>query len=392
MIVAHLDCFSGISGNMLLGAVVDAGLPQAALEEELGKLDLPGWRLRIEPVRRRGLAATLVEVETEGTPPRRDLNDIRRLIAASALAEEVKRTAAAVFGRLAEAEAAAHGEAVERVHFHEVGAVDAIVDVVGAVAGLHRLGVARVTASPLPLGGGWVEFSHGRFPVPAPAVAELIRDVPVYGGPVESELVTPTGAAILTTLCQAYGPLPSMRVRSVGYGAGSRDLSHPNALRLFLGEQAEGTGDEALVLLETNIDDMNPELFEHVMDRLFEAGALDVFLTPIIMKKGRPATMVSALGEVGRRDELAAILFAETTTLGVRIQELTRRCLAREVVEVETRWGRVRVKVARSDGITTISPEYEDCRRLARESGVPLKEIYAEAGVRAREIAAKADG
>jgi len=383
--IAYLDCFSGISGDMLLGALVDAGLALADLRADLSRLPLRGYEITAEKIAKQGIAGTLVRVTADGSQTHRRLHDILDIIGRAELPPEVAGPAKRTFERLAEAEARVHGTTIDEVHFHEVGAVDAIVDIVGAFCGLQRLGIEEVYASPLPLGGGWVDTAHGRLPVPAPATVELLHGVPSYGGPVEAELVTPTGAAILTTICRHFGEMPPMTIRAVGWGAGSKDLPHPNLLRLFLGEPAKRPQEQRLVLIETNIDDMNPELFGHVMERLLEAGALDVFYTPIVMKKSRPATLVSVLSEPPLVDTLSDILFRETTTLGVRLTDVARRCLDREWREVQTEYGPVRVKIGRlDDDALTIAPEYEDCVRLAKEKGVPAKAVYEAARTAAR--------
>ncbi|UCH33041.1 MAG: nickel pincer cofactor biosynthesis protein LarC [Armatimonadota bacterium] len=382
MKTAHLDCFSGASGNMLLGALVDCGLDRDGLQSALSGLDLKGWRLRAERVQRGPIECTLVEVEVSESQPERRLAEVLGVIERGSLDLQVARRAGDIFRRLAEAEASVHGVAVEDVHFHEVGAVDAIVDIVGTVVGFGMLGIERATCSPLPLGSGWVETDHGRLPIPAPATAKLLEGFPTYGGGAETELVTPTGAALVTGLCDSFGPMPAMTVRRVGYGAGSKDLPHPNCLRMFLGDAAApgASAAETLVVLETNLDDMNPEFYERVVERLFEAGALDVFITPIIMKKSRPASLLTTLAAPDKQAELLRILFRETTTLGVRAREVSRHCLDRDWVTVETPFGQVRVKIARLEGeIVTVAPEYEDCRRLAREKGVPLKDVYERA-------------
>jgi hypothetical protein len=378
--IAYLDCCSGISGNMLLGALIDAGLSLDDLRADLSRLPLQGYELKAERVTKGGIAATHLEVAADQEHAHRGLDDILQIISQSGLPKEVTDPARRIFTRLAEAEARVHDQPVDQVHFHEVGAVDAIVDVVGACCGLHRLGVSEVYASAVPLGGGWVETAHGRLPVPAPATVELLKGVPAYGGPVLTELVTPTGAAILTTLSRSYGQLPPMIVRSVGSGAGTKDLPHPNVLRVFIGEMAAELLEERLVALETNLDDMNPEFFDYLMDRLFAAGALDVFYTAILMKKSRPATLVTVLTEVASASALREVIFRETTTLGVRAYEVSRLCLEREWREVNTEFGPVRVKVGLvGSDIVTAAPEYEDCRRLARESGTPVKTVYQAA-------------
>lgn len=379
MKLIYLDCCSGLAGNMLLGALMELGVGEEALRAELAGLRLAGWRLTARQVKKGALSATLAEVEVTAPQPHRNLTDILALIADSTLPAPVKERSAAVFHRLAQAEAEVHGEPVEQVHFHEVGAVDAIIDVVGTVAGLHRLGVEKVFCSALPLARGWVQTAHGALPLPAPATALLLRNVPTYGVEGEAELVTPTGAALAAALAESFGPQPPMVLRAVGLGAGNADLPHPNVLRAFLGESAAPTDEitERLALLETNIDDMNPEFYESVMARVFAAGALDVYLTPIIMKKSRPAVLLSALCSLSDKDAVFRAIIAESTTLGVRIQELERRCLAREFREVETPWGKVRIKVARLEGkIVSAAPEYEDCKRLANQHNLPVREIY----------------
>lgn len=378
--IAYLDCFSGISGDMLLGALVDAGVALDDLRADLSSLPLSGYEVQASQVVRQGIAGTHVVVSIGGEHAHRGLREVLGIIEGGDLPSEVVEQSRRIFTRLAEAEGRVHNRPAEEVHFHEVGAVDAIVDVVGACCGLRRLGITQVHASPLPLGGGWVESAHGRLPVPAPATVELLKGVPAYGGPVEAELVTPTGAAIVTTLCESYGPMPPLTVRGVGWGAGSREFEHPNLLRLIFGEAAAEVSEQRLVVLETNVDDMNPEHFDHVMERLFAAGALDVYYTPIVMKKSRPATLVSVLAQPGHVDALAEIIFRETTTLGLRLRDVSRRCLEREWCEVETEHGRVRVKVGRMGSqVMTVAPEYEDCRRLAQATGVPLKAVYEAA-------------
>jgi uncharacterized protein (TIGR00299 family) protein len=375
--IAYLDCFSGVSGDMLLGALIDAGLSLANLREDLSRLPLSGYEITAEEVTRAGLRGTQVHVTADHTHEHRGLADVLDIIGGAELPEEVTGPAEAAFRRLAEAEARVHGTCASEVHFHEVGAVDAIVDIVGAFCGLRRLGVAEVHASPLPVGGGWVDTAHGRLPVPAPATAELLKGVPTVAGPAEAELVTPTGAAIVTTAARGFGAMPAMAVQEIGWGAGGRDLPHPNLLRIFLGESAQTPREQHLVLIETNLDNMNPELFGHLMDCLFDAGALDVFYTPIVMKKSRPATLVSVLADPAQADSLREILFRETTTLGVRTRDVARHCLEREWQKVETEYGTVRIKIGRlGDEMLNASPEYEDCVRLAKERGVPAKVVY----------------
>ena len=379
MKLVYFDCPSGISGNMVLGALLDAGLGLDALKEALAGLRISGYEIEARKVKRRGIAGTLVDVRASEGEMERALGDILEIIGESDLPEDVKERAGTIFTHLAQAEARVHGVSVEEIHFHEVGGLDAIVDVVGSVIGLKLLGIEEVYSSPLHLGRGFVECTHGLLPVPAPATLELVKGVPVYGWDIEAELVTPTGAAIITALAK-FDPPPPMQVERIGCGAGHRDLPIPNLLRLVIASVPGEFEEEIVVLLETNIDDMNPEFYEHVMSRLFQRGALDVFLTPIQMKRNRPAVMLSVL--VGQKDvdEVLGVIFEETTTLGVRMQEIRRKKLSRENILVDTCYGPISVKVARLGGvIKNISPEYEECRRIAERQGIPLKVVYEEA-------------
>ena len=396
MRVAYLDCFSGISGNMVLGALLDAGLELDELRDALARLSISGYELEAERVRRRGLTGTHVEVKVEGHGPERHLHDIEAIITNSQLRDDIQQRSLAIFRRLAEAEAKVHGAPIHHVHFHEVGAVDAIVDIVGAVVGLDLLGIERLYASPVHIGRGTTTCAHGVIPVPAPATAELLRGVPVYGRDVDAELTTPTGAALLTSLVESVGAAPSMSVSHIGYGAGTRDLPHANMLRISIGESQQG-GDgyaqDQVVVLETNIDDMNPEFYDHVMGRLFDAGAVDVFLTPIAMKRSRPGTLLTALTTEDRMEEVVTALFEETTTIGVRFAPMQRWILRRERALAETAYGAVAVKVARrGETVMNVAPEVEDCRRLAREQGVPLKAVYQAAQEAAGGCPAEKEG
>jgi len=394
--IAYIDCFSGISGNMVLGALVDAGLEIEQLRTKLARLPISGYTLEAEPVRRRGLRGTHVAVNVAEQHVERHLADVEAIIQDSDLPESVKTRSRKIFRRLAEAEAAVHGLPVEKIHFHEVGAVDAIVDVVGAAIGLWLLQVDQVYASPVHVGRGTVTCAHGTLPVPAPATMELLRGVPIYGRDVEAELVTPTGAAILTTLAKGFGEAPPMRLNHVGYGAGTRELPIPNLLRLSIGEavakpethpgKSSGYEQDVVTLIEANIDDMNPQWYEHAMDRLFNAGALDVFLTPIQMKRSRPGVTLSVLVEEEHLTSVLDVLFSETTTIGVRTCPMQRWKLNRERIVVDTRYGPVGVKVARRGSeLLNVAPEHRECQRLAEEQGVPLKEVYQTAVVSARK-------
>lgn len=389
MKTAYFDCIAGASGDMILGALLDAGLPEATLRHELAKLHLDGFDLRCSQVNKQGFSATKVDVLVTDDVPARHLPDIETIVQESELPPSIKAAAVKIFRRLGEVEAGIHGTTLDQVHLHELGGIDTIVDVVGALVGLVALGVEQVVASPLPVGRGFVRGAHGAIPLPAPATVALLKGVPIVGSELEVELVTPTGAVLLSSLATTFGPIPAMTLAAVGYGAGGRELPIPNVLRLLLGEQArpEQAITETLTMLETNIDDLNPEIYDYVMARLFEAGALDVFLSPIQMKKNRPATLLRLLCRPGQVDVLTTILFAETSTLGVRQQSVTRHCLARSVHTVETPYGPVRVKVAQwGEGKTKAAPEYEDCRRLAETKDVSLREVYRAAERAAEEV------
>ena len=370
---------------MVLGALVDAGCDLAQVEAQLRQLPVHGFKLSAEKVIRRGLAATHVKVESSEHHPHRSLFDILQLIEHSELPTRVAKRAIQIFRRLGEAEARVHSLPIERVHFHEVGAVDAIVDIVGASAGFELLGIREFACSALNLGSGRVETEHGILPVPAPATAELLRGVPTYSTGIQRELVTPTGAAIVTTLVSRFGEQPAMTTRTIGYGAGTAELSEqPNVLRVSVGEsaaqQAVAPIDETIVVLEANLDDMSPQIYGYFVDRALEAGALDVFLTPAQMKKNRPGQLVTVLCEPTECERLEELIFRETTTLGLRRSNVQRRGLQRESVPVETPLGPLRMKVARLDGrILNAVPEYEDCKKVAAERRVPLKRVLAEA-------------
>jgi len=396
MRIAHFDCFSGISGNMVLGALVDAGLDVERLKAELAKLPVSGYALRVEEVHRHGLRGMHVEVEVSEQGVERHLHEIEEIIHGSDLPEAVKDRSVAIFRRLAKAEAQVHGMPVDHVHFHEVGAMDAIVDVVGAAVGLWLLGIEDITTSPVHVGRGTITCAHGTLPVPAPATQELLRGVPIYGRDVEAELVTPTGAAILTTLVEQFDYAPPMQVEQVGYGAGTQDLPHPNLLRVSIGEtedKAEGYEEDVVTAIEANIDDMNPQLYEHVMDRLFDVGALDVFLTPIQMKGSRPGVQLTVLVAEEHIKDTLDVLFAETTTIGVRTCLMRRWKLGRERVVVETRYGPIGAKIARrGEAVMNVAPEYRECQRVAAEQDVPLKEVYQAAMEVAREYVGKEEG
>lgn len=463
MKIAYFDCIAGASGDMILGALVDAGLPLEALRQRLSALHLTDFELRARRVAKNAFAAMKVDVIVADDVPERRLADIEAIVTDSDLAPEIKERAVAIFHRMGEAEANIHGTTLADVHLHELGGVDTIVDVVGALAGLDALGVEQVVVSPVPLGRGFIRGAHGQIPLPAPATVALLKGAPVVGSPLEMETVTPTGAALLTSLASSFGPIPPMTLTAIGYGAGSRDLPIPNVIRVLIGESMPTPKPQAphhhphphehghehphdhehdhahehphrhdhehdhphthdhehphdhdhshphdhehphsptpplptpqspstvyclpstthLSVLETNIDDLNPEIYGYVMEKLFEAGALDVYLSPIQMKKNRPATLLRVLCRPDDVQTMTAILFAETTTLGVREQTVARHALPRVIEHVDTPYGPVHVKVAElPDGTTKRAPEYEDCRRLAAQHSVPLREVYRAA-------------
>src|SRR6266478_667778 len=381
---AYFDCFSGISGDMTLGALLDAGVSVEQLRGELQGLNVPGWELSTEKVWKNGMAATYAKVRTQDTQTHRSLSTILGIIEKSSLAPGVKEPAAAIFTILGEAEAAVHDVPLEKIHFHEVGAVDAIVDIVGACIGFGALGIESFACSPLNVGGGTAKMAHGVLPVPAPATAKLLQGKPTYSNGVQRELVTPTGAAIVATLCDSFGPQPSMNVSAIGYGAGSADLEgQPNVLRIMIGEAADKViagFDEEISVIEANLDDMNPQIYGYFLEKALAAGALDVYTTPVQMKKNRPGTLLTVLCQPGDVQALMSLIFAETTTFGVRTYAAQRRVLPRESVSVKTKFGEVRVKLSRVNGrILHVAPEYDDCRKLAEEKNVPLQRVINEA-------------
>ena len=380
--VCYLDCFSGIAGDMLLGALVDAGLDIAVLRAEIGRLGIAGLSVRAETVRRCGLSATKIHVEAAHDHSHRSLETIERLIRDSTLDELAKRDSLRAFRRLGEVEAAIHDIPVERVHFHEVGAWDSIADVVGGCAGLRALGVERIVCSPINLGSGTVQAAHGTMPVPAPATARLVEGVPTYSDGPRAELTTPTGAALAVTLSSDFGPPPAMRIGASGYGAGTGDFpGRANLLRVLIGEADQvDSPSEAVWILDASIDDMTPEMAGFAMERLLEAGALDVTLAPVYMKKNRPGFTLSVLAAPEDRTRLGDMMLAETSTIGIRETGARRRTLPRSWREVRTKYGTVRVKVSGGlEGTLKFAPEYEDCRRLARKHEVPFQKVWEQA-------------
>ncbi len=378
MKILYLDCFSGISGDMTLAALLHLGLPLDLLKRDLQKLGLDNFSLEVHPGSRSGIAALHVDIQVgPKEEPHRHFSDIRKIIGGSSLEKTVKDVSLAMFLRLAEAEAKVHQKKVEEVHFHEVGAVDSILDIVGTAIGIDFFRPEAIWSSELPVGRGFVDSQHGRLPLPAPATVEILKGYPLRNADLEGELVTPTGAAIVAALSTRAVSFPSLKVEAVGYGMGKKEFpDRPNLLRLVLGETPGPLLSDRVMVLEANIDDMNPEFYDFLMDRLFQAGALDVALNPIMMKKNRPGTLLRVMAEEKDAGRLSEVILQESTTLGVRSYPVKRKKLPREIREVETRFGKVRVKV--SAGLR-FQPEYDDCRRIAMEKGVPLQEVYFEA-------------
>jgi len=390
MKVIYFDCFSGASGDMIAGALLDAGMPVATLQTELAKLPLAGYRIAAERVVRQGFGATRFEVRLDPQAPRphRHLSHIRQIIEPSDLSPRVRQRALRIFERLAAAEAEAHQTDPEKIHFHEVGAIDAIVDIVTACIGLDWFAPDRIVCSPLPTGSGTVECEHGLLPVPAPGTAALLRGFPIAGSDEPGELTTPTGAAILTTVADAFGPLPAMRLEQIGYGAGQRDgQRRPNLLRVLIGQTSSPADADEIVILQANVDDAPGETVGYALERLFRLGALDAYCTPVYMKKNRPGIQITVLADPGQADQLEQVLYEETTTFGVRRFAARRSKLERRSEQVQTEFGPIRIKLGTRQGrLVTASPEFEDCRRAAQEHGRPLREVMQHV-IRAWQIA-----
>ena len=382
MTVAYFDCFNGAAGDMIVASLIDAGADESTLREGLSSLAVAGYTLRIEKIRKQGFAATrfLVELDTTAPQPHRHLADVVEIIRSGNLPDRVRQNSIEVFERLAKAEAQVHGTSVDKVHFHEVGAVDAIVDVVGAMLALQTLGVERVVCSPIPVGSGTVTCAHGVMPIPAPATAELLQGVPLAETDETGELITPTGAAVLTTLADEFGSLPAMSVSAIGYGAGTRDgASVPNLLRVFLGATSDSDDADSVTVLETNLDDASGEIVGYTIERALQMGALDAYAVPIQMKKSRPGFVLTVICESARVSAMEEILFRETPTLGIRRRTMQRTKLKRRIETVDTAFGVIRIKVGQREGTTTASPEYEDCRAAAVKHDVALREVIEAA-------------
>ena len=388
---AYFDCYSGISGDMILGALVDLGVSPGKIRKALKTLDLNGYKLQTSKVQRGLIAGTKAHVKIEKVSHShhraRKYSDIKKLLANSDLSSTSKKNAMEVFRRIAEVEAAVHKTTIEKIHFHEVGAVDSIVDIVGGVVAIESLKLDRIYSSPLNVGEGFVECAHGYLPVPAPATLKLLKGIPTFSSGIKRELTTPTGAAMIGFYADQFGSLPAMTIIDDGYGAGDHIIpTMPNMLRVILGAVDEES-DEDLVLIETNIDDMNPELYEAAMDSLFKAGALDVYLSPIIMKKSRPASKISVLSTERSRDIMTQVLLQETSSFGVRYYKVARTVLEREIKTVKTSYGPIKIKIGKLNGITLqASPEYEDCKKTSKIKKVPVKNIYDEAYSLAKKL------
>ena len=381
MRIAYFDCFSGASGDMILGSMIDAGLSPRLLRGELKKLRIPTIRLNVKKVLKRGISATRVIVEGRSEKrSHRNLKEMLRIIDRSGIEAGVKRKSTEVFRRIASIEAEIHQKPMEEIHFHEIGGLDSIVDIVGAVWGFGQMGIDKLYVSKVNAGTGFVECEHGTLPVPAPATLALMKGKAIYSSGVEKELLTPTGAALLTSLGSEFGKMPGMKVEKIGYGAGRDDLPLPNVLRLMIGTPSAISGKERVTVIETNIDDMNPQFYDYVMERLLEKGVQEVFLTPILMKKNRPGILLTVICSCEKLPSIMAFLLTETTTLGLRWHEEERERADREILTLQTKYGKIRFKLARWEGIAVnLSPEYEDCKRLALTKRVPLKDVFEEA-------------
>ncbi len=381
MRIAYFDCFSGASGDMILGALIDAGLNPRRLREALTKLRIPTVRIRVRKVLKKGISGTQVLVEGRNEKRfHRNLNEVLQIIKRSRVEKEVRERSEEIFRRIASVEGKIHQIPTEEVHFHELGGLDSIVDIVGAVWGIRELGIEKIHVSRVNVGAGFVKCEHGILPVPAPAALSLMEGKPIYSSGVERELLTPTGAALLATLGSEFGAMPRLHVERVGYGAGRDDLPHPNLLRLIVGTSESTSEKETVAVIETNIDDMNPQFYDYVMEKLLAMEVLEVFVTPILMKKNRPGHLLTVICPSGKLPSVAKFLFEETTTLGLRWHEEEREKTDRKILRLQTRYGRIRFKLARWEGRTVnLSPEYDDCKRLALERGIPLKEVFEEA-------------
>lgn len=377
MEIAYFDCFSGISGDMILGSLIDLGLDIEYLKNEFKKINISGYEINAEKIKKRDISCIKVNITVKDKQKHRSLKEINALIDKSELNPEVKKKSKDIFLKLAKAESKVHNIDIDKIHFHEIGAIDSILDIIGAVIGLDKLNLKKIYCSTIPVGRGFVKSAHGKLPIPAPATSELLKGIPTYSTKVEGELVTPTGAAIISSLTESFGEMPLIQIEKIGYGAGKSDFDHPNLLRIFVGESLENYDTDVVNVIEVNIDDMNPEYYEVVFEKLLKNGALDVYLTNIQMKKNRPGIKLSIITPLEITNQLTDIIFNETTTFGIRIYKTHRKKLLVEKVKVKTKYGEITIKIGKTkDEIKLISPEYEDCKKLAQENNVSLKEIY----------------
>jgi pyridinium-3,5-bisthiocarboxylic acid mononucleotide nickel chelatase len=389
MRIAYFDCFSGISGDMILGALVDIGVEFGYLKKELKKLNLDDYQLKAYKIKRGQITGTKVDVIADKSARDfRYLKDIETIINKSSLDQRIKKDGLKIFRRIAKAEAKIHNIDIDKVYFHEIGAVDSIIDILGSLIGVYSLNVEKIISSPVNTGRGMIETEHGNLPVPAPATMELLKGIPIYSSSVEFELTTPTGAAIISSLAHEFKDFSSLKAEKVGYGAGSKDLERtPNLLRLIVGESPDNEEEDVITVLEANIDDMNPEFYDHIIEKFFKNGALDVFLTPVIMKKNRPGIKMTVLAEEKKVSGIQEVFFGETSTFGVRFYKAKRKKLEREIRKLKTEFGEIRVKIGKKDGkIINIAPEYEDCKKIAKKRGISLKEVFQKAADSARKV------
>ncbi len=381
MKIAYLDCSSGISGDMFLGALIDAGVPLIYIKDNLKSLHIKNYSLQKRKVKRAGISAIKFNVRIDETSTvARKWSDVEKIITNSELNENIKKNGLNIFENLFTAEAKIHNKEFNNTHLHELGAVDCLIDIIGSILGIDYLGLEKINISPINLGSGNVRSSHGILPVPAPATIELLKGIPVYSSDIKTELTTPTGAAIIKGIATGFGNLPEIVVDTVGYGAGNKDLkTQPNVLRLFIGESLESPQHKDVTIIETNIDDMSPQIYEYLMERLLKSGARDVYLTPVIMKKGRPANKLTVIADSNKREVLSEIIFSETTTIGLRYHEMSRETIKREIKKINTEYGEVKIKIAsKNNKIINVSPEYEDCRKIAKKYTLPLKKVIAD--------------
>lgn len=377
MKTAYFDCFSGISGDMLLGALIDLGLNIDDLKKELKKLNISGYEITAKKQQKNHITATKLNITVKQKQNHRHLNDICRIIDESKLDSDIKESSKKIFLKLAKAESKVHNIDINSVHFHEVGATDSILDIVGTLIALKKQNIEKIYTSPLPLGTGFVKCAHGTIPIPAPATVELLKGVPIHQTATKGELVTPTGAAIITAITTQFSGMPEMQIEKIGYGAGTSDFDRPNLLRIFIGTTSETYEQDTVNIIETNIDDMNPEYYSHITEKLFTNGALDVYLTNIHMKDNRPAIKLTVIAAQETTGKLTDIIFTETTTFGIRIYRGMRKKLFTQKKQVKTRYGTITIKIGKTkDKTITISPEYKDCKKIADAHGIPLKEVY----------------